>query len=212
MGVVLKFDHPMERNMKNIIICCLVSVNLFCAVYAQESTPAGDCQELSSFLTPVFDFPKPGINFISYANLLERPDAFHRVIQKFADRYRDIDLDGIVGLDARGFVFGAALAYELKVPFVMIRKAGKLPRETRKINYALEYGTASFEIEVDSIKKGDQLVVIDDVLATGGTADAAAQLVESLGGEVVEAAFLIEIPFLKGRERLGRAVYSLITY
>ena len=170
------------------------------------------CQELSSFLTPVLNFPKPGINFISYSNLLQSPDAFHRVIQKFADRYRDMDLNGIIGLDARGFVFGAALAYELKVPFVMIRKAGKLPRETRKINYALEYGTASFEIEVDSIKKGDQLVIIDDVLATGGTAEAAAQLVESLGGEVVEAAFLIELPFLKGRERLGRAVYSLIAY
>ncbi len=198
--------------MKNILICCLASVSFFCTVYAQESTLAGDCQELSSFLTPVLNFPKPGINFISYANLLQNPDAFHRAIQKFADRYRDMDLDGIVGLDARGFVFGAALAYELKVPFVMVRKAGKLPRETRKINYALEYGTASFEVEVDSIKKGDQLVVIDDVLATGGTADAAAQLVESLGGEVVEIAFLIEIPFLKGRERLGRAVYSLITH
>lgn len=197
--------------MKKIVLSCLASISLICPVFA-ESTSVGDCQELSEYLVSVPDFPKEGINFISYANLLQNPGAFHRTIQKFADRYRHQELNGIVGLDARGFVFGAALAYELKVPFVMVRKAGKLPRAKERIDYSLEYGTASFELEVESIKKGDRVVVIDDLLATGGTADAAIALVERLGGEVVETAFLVELTFLKGRERLSRPAYSLIAY
>lgn len=166
---------------------------------------------IRDYLTPVQDFPQPGITFQWYANLLKDPEAFHQTIQAFATRYRDSNLDAIVGLDSRGFVFGSALAYELKIPFVMVRKPGKLPRKVERIDYSLEYGKNSFEIEVDSLSVGDRVVIIDDVLATGGTARAATELVERLGGEVVETAFLIELPALLGREKIARPVYSLIT-
>lgn len=167
------------------------------------------CPWIEDYLTPVPDFPEPGIVFQWYAKLLKDPEAFHRVIEAFAERYRDSQLDAIVGLDSRGFVFGSALAYELRVPFVMVRKPGKLPRKVERIDYSLEYGKNSFEIEVDSLSSGDRVLVIDDVLATGGTARAATELVERLGGNVIEAAFLIELPALHGREKVARPVYSL---
>ncbi len=182
----------------------LASFSLFCSVFAGQSE-----DWIQEYFVPVPNFPKPGINFICYTDVLKDPDAFHRIIQKFADRYQGQDLDAIVGLDARGFIFGAALAYELKLPFVMVRKAGKLPRKTQKIDYHLEYGSASFEIELESLDTGDRVVVVDDVLATGGTADAAATLIESVGATVVEGAFLVELSSLKGRERFNRPVYAL---
>lgn len=166
---------------------------------------------IEEWIATVPDFPKPGIQFKCYPDLLKDPVAFHRVIKTFAERYRKANLDAIVGLDSRGFVFGTAIAYEMNLPFVMVRKAGKLPRKVEKIDYELEYGKTSFEIEVDSIKKGDRVLIVDDLLATGGTANAAALLVERLGGHVVEVACLIELEGLHGREKLNRPFYSLIS-
>jgi adenine phosphoribosyltransferase len=168
-------------------------------------------QWIEKYIATVPDFPKPGIQFKCYPDLLKNPEAFHRVIKTFAHRYRDFDLDAIVGLDSRGFIFGTALAYEMNLPFVMVRKAGKLPRKVEKIDYELEYGKNSFEIEVDSIHQGDRILIIDDLLATGGTAKAAATLIERLGGKVVEIACLIELEGLHGRENLKHPFYSLIS-
>ena len=168
-------------------------------------------QWIEEYIATVPDFPKPGIQFKCYPELLKNPAAFHRVIKTFAERYRAFDLDAIVGLDSRGFIFGTALAYEMHLPFVMVRKAGKLPRAVERIDYALEYGKASFEIEVESVQQNDRVLIVDDLLATGGTAKAAAVLIERLGAQVVEAAFLIELEGLHGRENLKIPCYSLVS-
>jgi len=182
------------------------------ALFAFTTTFASsDSEWIHEYITTVPDFPKPGIQFKCYPDLLKTSDAFHRAIRTFAERYKDSDLDAIVGLDSRGFIFGTALAYEMNLPFVMVRKAGKLPRKVERIDYTLEYGTASFEIEVDSIQPGDRVIIMDDLLATGGTANAAATLIERLGGEVVEVACLIELEGLNGRANLNRPFYSLIS-
>jgi adenine phosphoribosyltransferase len=168
-------------------------------------------QWIEEYISTVPDFPKVGIQFKWYAELLKNPEAFHKVIKAFAARYQTVNLDAIVGLDSRGFIFGTALAYEMNLPFVMVRKAGKLPRKVEKIDYVLEYGSTSFEIEVDSLKKGDRVLIMDDLLATGGTAEAASILVERLGAEVVEVACLIELEGLHGREKLRHPFYSLLS-
>jgi adenine phosphoribosyltransferase len=195
--------------MRNKLISLVAAMSVIGPIFAEEST--GKCFWIQDYITPVADFPIKGIMFQWYANLLKDPKAFHKAIQAFAERYRDKKLDAIAGLDSRGFVFGAALSYELNVPFVMIRKPGKLPRDVERIEYQLEYGKNTFEIEKDSLKKGDRVLVIDDVLATGGTAQAASELVERLGAQVVEVACLIELPLLKGREKVKHPVYSLIS-
>ena len=164
---------------------------------------------IEQYISTVPDFPKPGIQFKFYPNLLRSPQAFHRVTKTLAERYQNRDIDVIVGLDSRGFIFGTALAYEMNLPFVMIRKKGKLPRQTESIDFSLEYGTATFEIEVESILDGERVLIIDDLLATGGTAAAASELVEKVGGEVVEVACLIELIGLNGREKLGRPFHAL---
>jgi len=190
--------------MKSKILSLLASLSLTTGF-------AADNEWVHDYITNVPDFPIPGIQFKCYPELLKNPEAFHRAIQTFADRYRDSNLDAIVGLDSRGFIFGTALAYEMNLPFVMIRKSGKLPRQVERIEYALEYGKASFEIEIDSIHAGDRVLVMDDLLATGGTAAAASTLIERLGGEVVEIACLIELVGLHGRENLKRPFYSLVS-
>jgi adenine phosphoribosyltransferase len=198
--------------MKSKILKLSVCVSLLAVLPSVGSAQvSGDCSWIQNYLTPVPDFPQPGVQFQWYANLLKDPKAFRAVIQTFAKRYRGSNLDAIVGLDSRGFIFGAAIAYELEVPFVMIRKPGKLPRAVERIDYSLEYGKTSFEIEIDSLDANDRVVIVDDVLATGGTARAAKELVERLGAQVVEAAFLIELPFLEGRKKVAAPVYSLIS-
>jgi adenine phosphoribosyltransferase len=194
--------------MKNNIVTLIAYISLLGTLSAQEET--GNCLWIRDYITPVTDFPQPGIIFQWYANLLKKPEAFHKAIEAFVTRYRDYHLDVIAGLDSRGFIFGAALSYELKVPFVMIRKPGKLPRQVERIDYVLEYGKNSLEIEVDSLKPQDRVLIIDDVLATGGTARAAADLVERLGATVVEVACLIELPALQGRKKIHAPVYSLL--
>lgn len=188
--------------MKTKIFSFLASLSLFAAE---------PYDYIHEYITTVPDFPKPGIQFKCYPKLLKDPEAFHRTIELMARRYRDVYLDAIVGLDSRGFIFGTALAFYMKLPFVMVRKAGKLPGKVEKIDYNLEYGSTSFEIEVDSIQPGDRVLIVDDLLATGGTAAAASTLVERLGGEVVEVACLIELVGLHGRENLGRPFYSFVS-
>ncbi len=168
------------------------------------------CTWIRGYITPIPDFPQKGVIFQSCTPLLKTPDAFTRVIKTFAARYHNYQLDAIAGLDARGFIYGAALAYELKIPFVLIRKPGKLPGKVERIDYELEYGKNSFEIETDSIEPGSRVLIIDDVLATGGTAQAASVLVEQLGAQVVEVACVIELPFLKGREKVQFPIFSLV--
>ncbi len=193
--------------MKKTTLSLLTTLILTSPLIATEASN----QWIDEYIATVPDFPKPGIQFKCYPDLLKNPEAFHRVIKTFADRYRDYNLDAIVGLDSRGFIFGTALAYEMNIPFVMIRKAGKLPRQVEKIDYKLEYGTASFEIEIESLQQGDKVLIVDDLLATGGTAKAAGALVERLGGEVVEVACLIELEGLHGRKNLGYPFYSLVS-
>ena len=193
----------MKKQFFSFLAILILSANL-------TATEASN-QWIEEYITNVPNFPKPGIQFKCYPDLLKNPEAFHKTIQAFAERYRNVDLDAIVGLDSRGFIFGTALAYEMNLPFVMIRKEGKLPRKVEKIDYELEYGKTSFEIEVDSINQGDKVLIVDDLLATGGTAKAAATLVERLGGQVIEVACLIELEGLHGRENLKHPFYSLIS-
>ena len=170
-------------------------------------------EEIRSKIRTVPDFPKQGILFRDITTLLKDPLGLRDVMKYFKIRYKGRKIDKVVAVESRGFILGATLAYMLGVGFVPIRKANKLPAHTRRIDYTLEYGTDSLEIHTDSILPGERILLIDDVLATGGTAKAAAQLVESLGGVVAECAFLIELTNLKGREKLeDYNIFSLIDY
>ncbi len=169
--------------------------------------------DLKSKIRTVPHFPKQGIMFRDITTLLSDHKAFKYSINKFKDYYQNKKIDLIVGPESRGFIFGAVLAYELGVGFVPIRKPGKLPAETIAQEYELEYGTDKIEIHKDAVQKGQRVLIIDDLLATGGTSEAAAKLIEKLGGEVAGFAYLIELSFLKGRDRLQKYdVYSLIDY
>lgn len=175
------------------------------------SAPAMD--HLKTLIRDVPDFPQPGILFRDVTPLLRQPAALREVVAHFAERYRGAGIDAVAGIESRGFIFGAPLAMELGVGFVPVRKVGKLPAEKIFREYALEYGTATLEIHVDAVSPGQRVLLIDDLLATGGTAAAAAQLVQTLGGDVAAVAFLIELEFLEGRERLdGLDVYSVLKY
>jgi adenine phosphoribosyltransferase len=169
--------------------------------------------DLKSKIRDVPDFPKPGIVFKDITPLLSDVKAFQQVIDLLAKRYADKAIDDIVAVESRGFIFGAALAYRIDAGFVPVRKKGKLPYKTESVEYALEYGTDHIEIHQDAIHPGSRVAVIDDLLATGGTARATCELVEKTGGCVVECAFVIELAFLNGREKLkGHEVFSLIQY
>lgn len=169
--------------------------------------------DLRSRIRDVPDFPKEGIVFKDVMPLIADPEYFRETIRQLAEWARPREPDLILGAEARGFIFGAALAYELGAGFVAARKPGKLPWETVSATYELEYGTDSLEMHRDAVQQGSRVIVLDDVLATGGTAKAKVELVEGLGGVVVGVLFVIELAFLNGRERLaGHDVYSLITY
>ncbi len=159
------------------------------------------------------DFPKPGIIFKDITPLLSNHKAFSATIESLAARYRDAKVDVVVGIEARGFIFGAPLAEKLGCAFVPMRKKGKLPYKTVDISYDLEYGSAAIEMHTDAVSAGQRVLVIDDLLATGGTAGAACELVRGQGGEVVECAFIVELGFLNGRDRIkGVPIYSMVTY
>ncbi len=169
--------------------------------------------ELASLIRDVPDFPIEGILFKDITTLIRDGDAFQEVIDWMLDRYADSNVDSVVAIEARGYIFGAPLAYQLGAGFVPIRKPGKLPAKTVSESYELEYGTNSLEIHEDGIEPGQRVLVIDDLLATGGSARAAVNLVERLGGKIIGVAFLIELDFLHGREKLeGYDVQSLIHY
>ena len=168
---------------------------------------------LKAMIRTIPDFPKQGIMFKDITTLLKDPKGLQEAMRYFTIRYKGRKIDKIVGIESRGFILGATLAYMLGIGFVPVRKANKLPAPTKRIDYALEYRTDSLEIHIDSIRAGEKVLLVDDLLATGGTAKAAAELVESLGGVVVECAFLIELSQLKGREKLGDYnIFSLLEY
>ena len=159
------------------------------------------------------DFPKPGILFYDITTLLKDKVGFASLIDKFSDYYAHEQVDLVLGMEARGFIFSPALAYRLKAGFVPVRKPGKLPAATVKYDYALEYGTNSLEIHKDAIQKGQRVLIVDDLLATGGTAEATAKLASSLGADIAGLGFVVELDFLHGRDKLkGYDVMSLLHY
>ena len=168
---------------------------------------------LESKIRNIQDFPKPGIGFKDITTLLKDGEAFKEAIDKIVENLKDKDIDYVVGPEARGFLLGAPVAYALGVGFVPIRKPGKLPAEVVSFEYDLEYGTDKIEMHKDSIEEGKKVAIIDDLLSTGGTVEAATKLIESLGGEIVSIQFLIELEFLNGKEKLkGYDVESIIKY
>ena len=170
-------------------------------------------EHLKSLVRAVPDFPMEGILFRDVTPLLGDARGLREVTAHLADRYRDAGIDAVAGIESRGFIFGAPVAIELGVGFVPIRKLGKLPAEKIHREYALEYGTNTLEMHVDAVRPGQRVLLIDDLLATGGTARASAALIEAVGGEVVSVAFVIELTFLPGREALADYdVYSILSY
>ena len=173
----------------------------------------GTSENLTGLIRSIPDFPKKGIVFRDITTLLKDKDAFARAIDILAEHYQGSQVDKVVSVESRGYILGAPLAYKLGAGFIPIRKPGKLPAATIRQEYALEYGTDAVEIHKDAITRGERVLVHDDLLATGGTAAAACQLVEKLGGKVVGVSFLIELTFLPGRKRLSPyEVSSLISY
>ena len=169
--------------------------------------------ELKKLIREVPDFPKPGINFYDITTLLKHPEGLRKTVDALAAQYEGTRIDAVVGVEARGFIFAPALAYHLGAGFVPVRKPRKLPAERASISYDLEYGQDTLEIHRDAISKGQEVLIIDDLLATGGTAAAVAGLVKSLGGRVAGIGFLVELDFLKGREKLkGYEIHSVLQY
>jgi adenine phosphoribosyltransferase len=169
--------------------------------------------QLKRLIREVPDFPKKGILFYDITTLLKDKTGFATLIDKLAEYYISQDVDLVLGMEARGFIFAPALAYRLSAGFVPVRKPGKLPAESVKYDYALEYGTNSLEIHKDAIQKGQRVLIVDDLLATGGTAEATAKLAAMLGAEIAGLGFVVELEFLKGREKLkGYDVMSLLRY
>src|SRR5437588_500991 len=172
-----------------------------------------DCEPLKQLIREVPDFPKPGILFYDITTLLKDKRGFATLIDALSEHYLEEDIDLVLGMEARGFIFGPALAYRLNAGFIPVRKPGKLPAATAKYDYALEYGTNTLEIHRDAIQKGERVIIVDDLLATGGTAEATTKLAASLGADIAGLGFVVELDFLKGRDKLrGYDVYSLLHY
>lgn len=170
-------------------------------------------EALTQAIRDVPDFPKPGIVFKDITPILSDPILFAAAVDLFVQRHRDEKPDTVAAIEARGFLFGAAVAHELQIGLVPVRKKGKLPAKTIEASYDLEYGSATLEIHADAVSRGDRVVILDDLLATGGTAAATADLVRTLGGTVVEFDFLVELAFLNGREKLGNVpVFAPIVF
>ena len=170
-------------------------------------------KKLEDYVVSIPDFPEPGIIFRDITSILQDPDGLKLAIDSLLEMVKDVDFDVIVGAESRGFIFGVPVAYAMHKGFIPIRKKGKLPCETISASYDLEYGKAEIEIHKDAIKPGQKVVIIDDLIATGGTVEAAAKLVEQLGGEVVKIVFLMELAGLEGRKKLEKYdVASVIRY
>ena len=174
---------------------------------------AGKMKKIEEYVRSIPDFPEPGIIFRDVTSILQDAEGLKLSIDLIQEKLEGVDFDVVAGTESRGFIFGVPVAYNLHKPFVPVRKKGKLPCETVSMEYALEYGTAEIEMHKDAIKPGQKVVVIDDLIATGGTIEAAIKLIEQLGGEVVKVVFLMELAGLKGREKLaGYDVESVICY
>jgi adenine phosphoribosyltransferase len=171
------------------------------------------CEPLKKLIREVPDFPKKGILFYDITTLLKDKLGFATLIDALSERYLGKEIDLVLGMEARGFIFGPALAYRLNAGFVPVRKPGKLPAATARVEYDLEYGSNTLEIHKDAIQKGQRVIIVDDLLATGGTAAATVQLAQSLGANIVGLGFVVELDFLKGRDKLaGSDVFSLLHY
>jgi adenine phosphoribosyltransferase len=169
--------------------------------------------DLKKYIRSIRDFPIKGVMFRDITTLLKEPEAVNETLNQILHFTEGLKIDKVVGIESRGFIFGAMVANELKAGFIPLRKPGKLPSETESQTYQLEYGLDKIEIHKDAINKGDKVLIHDDLLATGGTAEAACKLVEKLGGEVVQISFIIELTFLNGREKMQKYnIKSLITY
>ncbi|OGX08409.1 MAG: adenine phosphoribosyltransferase [Omnitrophica WOR_2 bacterium GWA2_37_7] len=172
-----------------------------------------DKNDLKKIIRDIPDFPKKGIIFKDITTLLKDKDALRVAIDALAEKYKGQEIDAVIGIEARGFIFGTALAYKLGTGFIPVRKKGKLPYKTKKVTYDLEYGTDTLEIHEDALSKDSKVLIVDDLLATGGTVSAVAKLVKGQGASIVGVAFLVELGFLNGREKLGKLpVHSIITY
>jgi adenine phosphoribosyltransferase len=169
--------------------------------------------DLRAKIREVPDFPKPGILFYDITTLLKDADAFREVVDRMAEQVSDRQVDLVVGMESRGFIFSAPLAYKLDAGFVPVRKLGKLPAETIEVEYELEYGTATLEIHRDAIQPGQRVLIVDDLLATGGTVMGTIELVQRLGGEIAGLSFMVELTALHGRDKLGEfKINTLISY
>jgi adenine phosphoribosyltransferase len=169
--------------------------------------------DFKSLIREVPDFPKPGINFYDITTLLKDPQGLAAVLNALRDRFAGAGVEKVIGIEARGFIFAPAVAYAIGAGFVPVRKPKKLPAAVRSIEYELEYGSDRLEVHQDAISPGERVLIVDDVLATGGTAAAVCQLVEDLGGQVTGLGFVIELNFLNGRQKLpGRNVHALVSY
>lgn len=175
--------------------------------------PVIDCEPLKTLIRTVPDFPKPGILFYDITTLLKDQKGFAIVVDALAAHYIGQAVDLVLGIEARGFIFGPALAYRLNAGFVPVRKPKKLPAQTARVDYDLEYGTDAVEIHADAIEPGQRVIIVDDLLATGGTMQATAKLARQLGAKITSLAFAVELDFLKGRDRLQEyEIFSLLHY
>lgn len=169
--------------------------------------------DLKNWIRDIPDYPQPGILFRDLTPLWKSPEAFNYTVDSFVERYSSSPIDSVAGIESRGFMFGVPLALKLDLPFVPLRKANKLPPEVVGIDFDLEYGSARMEMRVDALEQGDSVLVVDDLLATGGTAEAAAKLIERVGGQVLAMAFVVELAALNGRAILeDHQIHSLVTY
>src|SRR5712675_2134105 len=177
------------------------------------ASKTANCDGLKNLIREVPDFPKKGILFYDITTLLKDKLGFATLIDALSENYIGKEIDLVLGMEARGFIFGPALAYRLNAGFVPVRKPGKLPAETAKVSYDLEYGSNTLEVHKDAIRKGERVLIVDDLLATGGTAAATAELAHGLGAQIAGLAFVVELDFLKGRDKLAEYdVLSLLHY
>ncbi len=168
-------------------------------------------EEIRNTIRAIPNWPSPGVTFRDIMPLLQDPKMFHKLVESFVQRYQAMNITAVAAIDARGFILGAPIAYELGLSLVTVRKKGKLPYDTIEQNYDLEYGSATIELHTDAVSSGDQVVVIDDLIATGGTMLAACKLITRLGAEVVEAASIIDLPDLKGSHKLRQAGFNVFS-